>query len=203
MRFYAERPVRLIRQLVLDLLIVAWVVLCVQVAGLAHDAITQLQGPALSLTGAGESIRGTFDEAARTASGVPLVGEALAQALSPGRDAGSSLADAGRQTSETIATAADWTAIGIVVLAVVPVVLGWLVSRIRYAVRARSAVRARDVDSDLLALRAMTHLPVRTLLAVSPDPAAAWRRDDREVVRRLAALELRSLGLRAPRAAPD
>ena len=49
----------------------------------------------------------------------------------------------------------------------------------------------------------MTNRPVRRLLRVTPDPAAAWRRDDREVVQALAALELRALGLRAPRRAPD
>jgi hypothetical protein len=36
---------------------------------------------------------------------------------------------------------------------------------------------------------------------VAGDPAAAWRRDDAVVVRDLAALELRALGLRAPRSA--
>ena len=66
-----------------------------------------------------------------------------------------------------------------------------------------SAARVRGVDTDLLALRAMTNRPVRRLLRVSPDPAAAWRRDDREVVHALAALELRSLGMKAPRRVPD
>jgi hypothetical protein len=60
-------------------------------------------------------------------------------------------------------------------------------------------VVVRDVDTDLLALRAITRRPARRLLAVSPDPAAAWRRDDREIVHRLAALELAALGLRSPK----
>jgi hypothetical protein len=84
-----------------------------------------------------------------------------------------------------------------------PVLLVWLPVRVRYARAARSAIAVRSVDSDLLALRAMTRLPVRRLLAVSPDPAAAWRRDDRSVVHGLAALELRSLGLRTPARPPD
>ncbi|MDN5747479.1 MAG: hypothetical protein L0H64_02980 [Pseudonocardia sp.] len=61
----------------------------------------------------------------------------------------------------------------------------------------------RDLDTDLLALRALTRVPVRRLLAVCPDPAAAWRRDDRDTVRWLATLELADLGLRAPAAPPD
>ena len=84
-----------------------------------------------------------------------------------------------------------------------PVLMVWLPLRARYAQLARSAVTARAIDTDLLALRAITRRPVRRLLKIAPDPAAAWRRDDRAVVRALAALELRSLGLRSPRTPPD
>ena len=95
------------------------------------------------------------------------------------------------------------TAVGIVVLGALPVLVLWLPLRLRYARLARSAVAVRSVDTDLLALRAIARRPVRRLLAVTPDPAAAWRRDDRDVVHALAALELRSLGLRPPRTPPD
>ncbi len=84
-----------------------------------------------------------------------------------------------------------------------PVLLVWLPLRLRYARGARSAIRARRHDTDLLALRAMTHQPVQRLLRRGPRPGAAWRRDDRAVVHGLAALELASLGLRAPRVSPD
>ena len=102
-----------------------------------------------------------------------------------------------------MANVALGTAVGIVVLAALPVVLLWLTLRIRYARAARSAITVRTADTDLLALRALAHMPVRRLLAVSDDPAAAWRRDDREAVRGLAELELRSLGLRPPRTRVD
>jgi hypothetical protein len=39
---------------------------------------------------------------------------------------------------------------------------------------------------------------MQQLLSICPDPAAAWRRDDRAALRKLAALELRMLGLREP-----
>lgn len=203
MRFYAESPARAARQLLADLLVVTWVVLCVGVARAARELVLQLQEPARTLTGAGEGIRGVFDDAARTAGGVPFVGEDLARALGSGTGAGDSLATAGRDLAGTVAAIASGTAVGIVVLGVLPVLLVWLPLRLRYARAARSAVQVRAVDSDLLALRAMTRLPVRQLLQVSPDPAAAWRRDDRQVVHDLAALELRSLGLRTPRTPPD
>lgn len=203
MRFYAERPVRAAFQLLADSLAVAWVVLCVQVALAARDVLLRLQVPARALAGAGDTVRDAFDDAARTAAGVPFVGDDLARALGSGTGAGDSLATAGREQAETIAAVAMGTGIGIVVLGVLPVLFTWLPLRLRYARAARSAIDVRAVDTDLLALRAMTHRPVRTLLAVSPDPAAAWRRGDREVVHGLAALELRSLGLRTPRTPPD
>jgi len=203
MRLYAERPARAGLQLLADLLAVGWMGLTIVVARTVHDFLLRLQNPARSLAGAGDSIRGVFDDAARTASGVPFVGEDLARALGRGTGAGDSLAAAGREQVEAIAAVAFGVGAGIVLLGAMPVLLMWLPLRLRYARLARSAVVARAVDSDLLALRAITRRPVPQLLRIAPDPAAAWRRDDRAVVRHLAALELRSLGLRAPRTPPD
>jgi hypothetical protein len=203
MRFYAERPGRFLLQLVADVSVVLWVWLCVAVAKAAREVVLQLQAPANTLTDAGDGIRGVFDDAARSAAQVPFVGEDLARALGSGTGAGDSIAGAGRDLATTIASIATGTQIGIIVLGVLPVLLTWLPLRLRYARTAGSAARVRGVDTDLLALRAMTNRPVRRLLRVSPDPAAAWRRDDREVVHALAALELRSLGMRAPQRVPD
>lgn len=203
MRFYAERPGRLLRQLFADVVVVAWVVLVVIIARAAYDLVQQLQGPARTLADAGAAIGSAFSGAARTAGDVPFVGGDLARALGTGTAAGDSLAAAGREQVETVANVALGLAVGIVVLAAVPVVLLWLTLRVRYARAARSAITVRTADTDLLALRALAHMPVRRLLAVSDDPAAAWRRDDREVVRGLADLELRSLGLRPARVRAD
>ncbi|HZG92998.1 MAG TPA: hypothetical protein VEZ42_22545 [Pseudonocardia sp.] len=203
MRFYAERPGRFLLQLATDVLVVLWVWLCVEVARAARAAVLELQSPADTLTGAGDGIRGAFDGAAQTAGRLPLVGEDLARALGAGTGAGDSIATAGRELAGTVATIAAGTALGIAVLGIVPVLLVWVPLRLRYARTAGSAAQIRTVDTDLLALRAITRQPVRRLLRVSADPAAAWRRDDRDVVHALAALELRSLGLRPPRHTPD
>lgn len=203
MRLYAERFVRAAWQLLADLLVVVWVVLVVQVALAAKELIDGLQGPGRALAEAGDAIRGAFDDAAGTAGGMPFVGDDLARALGSGTGAGESLAAAGREQVAAVTAVATGTAVGIVVVGALPVVLLWLTLRVRWVRAARSARAIRDLDTDLLALRALTRLPVRRLLAVSPDPAAAWRRDDRDTVRRLAALELADLGLRAPTAPSD
>lgn len=202
MRPYAERPARALGQVLADLLVIGWVVLVVVVARTAKALVDGLQGPAQTLADAGDSIRGAFAAAADTAGRVPFVGEDLARALGTGTGAGQTLGDAGREQVQAVATASTGIAVGIVVLAAVPVVLLWLVLRVRWMLAARSALAVRDVDVDLLALRALTRLPVRRLLAVSPDPAAAWRREDPAVVRDLAALELAALGLHPAGRAP-
>ena len=190
---------RVARQLLSDVLVIAWVWLAVTVAKAAQRLIDQLQGPAGALTSAGQSVRDAFAGAARTASEIPLVGGDLARALGLGTGAGESLAAAGQRQQQTIDTVGLWAAVAIVAFAAVPVVLLWLYVRLRYARTAASAVTARARDVDLLALRALTHQPTRQLLRVAGDPAGAWRRDERGVVDDLAALELRALGLRPPR----
>ncbi|MDN5857068.1 MAG: hypothetical protein L0H84_00455 [Pseudonocardia sp.] len=199
MRIYAERPVRIVRQVVADGLAIGWVVVVVMAALFARALILRLQGPATALAEAGATIAGVFDGAARTAGNVPFVGDDLSSALGSGTGAGERIAAAGREQVETIASLATGTTVVLIVIGLLPVLLGWLPLRIRYARAASAAVAVRDLDDDLLALRAMTRLPVRRLLRVAPDPAAAWRSGDTAAIRGLAALELARLGLRRPR----
>jgi hypothetical protein len=203
MRIYAERPGRAGLQLLADLLALGWIWLTAFVARTVHDFVLAMQGPARTLAGAGESVRGAFDDAARTAASLPFVGDDLARALGAGTGAGESLVAAGQEQMEAIARVAFGTTVATVVLGAMPVLFVWLPLRVRYARLAQSAVTARAVDSDLLALRALTRRPVRQLMRVAPDPATSWRRGERPVLHALAALELRSLGLRAPRTPPD
>ncbi len=199
MRFYAEHPRRVARQVLADLLVIAWVWLVVTIAHAARDLLDRLQGPAGALTSAGQSVRDTFAGAAHAASQIPLVGGELARALDLGTGAGNSLAAAGQRQTQIIDAVGFWAGLATVAFAAVPVVLLWLYVRVSYARTAGSAVLARARDVDLLALRALAHQPTRRLLRVSGEPAAAWRRDDPAVVRDLATLELRALGLRPPR----
>jgi hypothetical protein len=56
-----------------------------------------------------------------------------------------------------------------------------------------------------LALRALANRPLPKLAKISPDPVGAWRDQDPIAIRGLAALELRSSGIRAAnlKRAPD
>ena len=53
MRFYAERPLRLARQLLADVLVVAWLALCTAVARAAYEVVLRLQAPGQGLALAG------------------------------------------------------------------------------------------------------------------------------------------------------
>ncbi len=203
MRIYAERTGRAARQVLADVLMVGWVVLVVEIARTAWALVARLQGLGQSMRGAGEAIRGAFEDAAQSAATVPLAGDGLARAFGTGASAGESLASSGQAFSDIISTLAFGTAAVLVLIGALPLVLVWLTLRVRWMVAARSALAARAVDTDLLALRALTRQPVQRLLRVCPDPAAAWRRDDRAALHQLAALELHKLGLRAPGPTPN
>jgi hypothetical protein len=199
MRIYAERPARALLQLLADVGVLLWVVVVVRFARAVQESVLTLQAPAQQLTGAGDSIRGAFDDAARTASGVPFVGDDLARALGNGTTAGDSLASSGRDLSAGVASAGLYVAAAVALVGVLPVVVVWLVLRVRWVRAARSARLARRGGDDLLALQALTRRPTAALLRVTDDPGAAWRHGDPAVVAALAAVELAALGLRAPR----
>jgi hypothetical protein len=210
MRIYAQRPARLVLQVLADLAVLGWVVVVVFLARAAQAAILTLDLLARRVTGAGDGISRSFDAAARAASGVPIVGGDLAQALGSVTDTGDSLAASGRDLMGVISTVGLAVAVAIVVVGAVPLGVVWLALRVRWVLAARSALRA---GPDLLALRALTHRPSAALaqaLAAGrsgspdpgvvpvPDPAAAWRSGDAGVVAALAAVELGALGLRLP-----
>jgi hypothetical protein len=198
MKPYAERIPRLGAQLLADAAAVGWAYVVVRFATMSRDLVLKLQTPANGLTDAGTAVSNVFASAAGSAERVPFVGGQLANALRGGQAAGVSLADVGRHQYETIASVGSGTALVLVLVGAMPLLLGWLPLRVHYARIAREAADCRKRDVGLLALRALTHVRARALRKVSDDPAAAWRRDDAEVVGALATLELRRLGLRAP-----
>ena len=198
MRLYAERPGRLGRQLLADLLAVVWIVLAVLAGLAARDGLLALQGPGRALAEAGARFGDAFADAADAVRGIPLIGGELARALTPATGTGTDLVRTGEAYTDAVASVAAWAGVLVPLVATVPVLLGWLPLRLAYARRAGAAVLAREQAPDLLALRALGRVPVHRLVAVAPDPAAAWRQGDPTVVRRLAALELSDLGLHAP-----
>lgn len=201
MRVYAEKPLRAVVQVLIDLVIVAWVVAAVRLATSAHTAILRWKEPGRNMIDAGGRLENTFVDAAGTADALPFVGGDLSRILQRGTVSGDVLAEVGRRQVEAVGYLATAVPVIIVLLALIPVLAVWLPRRLRYARAAGVAVRMRADAGDLLALRALNDVPYRRLRRIAADPAAAWRQGDPEVIDALADTRLAKLGLRPPRRA--
>jgi hypothetical protein len=90
-----------------------------------------------------------------------------------------------------------WIAVALIAVPVLFLFVTWLPRRLSFARSAGAAQRLRDAGArDVLALRALTELPLRQLAQVSDDPAGAWRKGDDDVVAELAARTLARAGVR-------
>lgn len=197
---YARSPGRALLQIVGDVLLAAWVWGCWRAGQAVEETVLKLAEPGRQIDEGAGNIASSLRDAGETAEGVPLVGDELAGPFGSAGDAADALAAAGRRQVEVVG---DIASLLMLVVVVVPVVLAlwiWLPGRVRFVRRAAAAQRFVDADADLalFALRAMANQPMHKLARVSHDPVSAWRSGDPAVVRALASLELRDVGLRAP-----
>jgi hypothetical protein len=197
MKPYAEVPARATRQLVADVLALCWMIAFVALAEHSRTQMLTLRAPASGMIDAGNGVSRAFAEMANLAQLVPFVGSQLAGIMTDGQQVGQSLTNAGQQQFDSVTGLASGTALLVVLVGALPLAVAWLPTRLRYARDAAAAVIGRDTadGTELLALHALSRIPARQLRTVAPNPVAAWRGGDPEVVRKLAALELDRLGL--------
>jgi hypothetical protein len=200
-KLYADRPAAALRQLLLDLLVLAWVYAWVRAAMWLHDLVRKLSVPGAKLETAGGGLADNLADAGGKVGRVPLVGDELTAPFARAADAARAVAEAGRDQQALVDDLALWFAVTLLVFPLGVVLLSWLPLRIRWMRRAAAAAALRDnpAGRDLLALRALATQPLRRLSRIDPDVAARWRAEDPSTVDALAALELRSLGLRVAR----
>ncbi|AVT40781.1 hypothetical protein [Plantactinospora sp. BB1] len=199
MRIYADRFPTAARQLLTDLLVVAWIYLWIRAAMWLHDLVQKLAVPGQKLEGAGGGLADNLADAGGKIGRVPVVGDELTSPFEKAAGAARAMADAGREQQELVGELALALALALLVFPLGVVLLGWLPLRVRWMRRAGAAraLRSAPAGRDLLALRALANQPIRRLTRIDPDVAQAWRRGDPAAVEALAALELRALGLRA------
>ncbi len=200
MGFYAQRPGRLIGQLLGDAFVLLWAVVWAVVAVVVDRTVSLLTGPARQTARTAENLAKNFSDAAGQAGQVPGLGNRLRQPFDAASGSLGDLITAANQQVETIdrvATLAGWLTF---LVPVTVLVAFWLPRRIRFHRRAQAAQAFLDstADLDLFALRAMASQPLHVLAGISPDPVAAWRAGDRAVIDRLAEVELRQTGLVLP-----
>jgi|SRR6266536_2274236 hypothetical protein len=197
MKLYADTPGRLGRQLFTDLLVLAWLAFWIWLAVQLYDLVLKLAVPGQKLAGAGDGMANGLSDAGANVHKVPVGGDALASPFNKAAAGARSIADAGRLQVAIVHDLAWILALLLLAVPVALVLLGWLPWRLRWIRRASTAAGLRGSlpGQDLLALRALATQPLRRLSTVDEDPVAAWRRGDPDVVRALARLELRKLGL--------
>ncbi len=202
MKLYADRPARLLGQLLGDLLVVVLVYLAVRLGQGTHARVAELAGPGREAEEQALALNGRLRGAAGNLDDAPLVGDTIA---APFRDlAGTSrdfaaTAQSYQDTVERLAVLAG------VLVAAAPIVIllaVWLPRRLAWVVEASSAsrlARRSPGAADLLAVRAMARQPLRRLARLDPEVVRGWRVGDPTATEELALLELSELGLRRPR----
>ena len=199
-KLYADDHTRRARQYAGDFLLVLWIVTWWRIADSVHDATLKLAGPGRQMEESGNGLASRMRDAASAVDGAPFVGDRLRSPFDGAGSAADQLADAGRAQVQAVQDLAFWLQLAV---ALIPILLAcgvYLPLRVRFVRRAAAAQRFVDADEDLdlFALRALAGQPMHRLARISDDPAGAWRRRDAAVVRRLAELELRTVGLRPP-----
>ena len=201
MKLYADSPGRRTAQIVADLLVVAWLVLWVWVGMAVHDGTTALAGPGRQTDESASAMAGQLRDAGGRLDDAPLIGDELATPFDKAADASDGIAAAGRASVEAVEQLAVVLGLAIALIPILVILAVHLPRRWRFIREATAGARFIDSadDLDLFALRALAHQPMRVLARVSDDPAGDWRRKDPDVVRRLAELELKDVGLRPQR----
>ncbi len=198
MILYSRRPGRKTVQICADVFVLAWVIAWILVARATHDLVALLAAPVRVLQSAGASYDERLDAIGEQVIDLPLIGSRLSEAFSaastPGTNVSASAAELAVTIDRLALVLAFSTALGPILLALLP----WLLVRgmfVRRAAATSELVRSGAATS-LIALQALAQQPPRDLLAIDPDPAAAWRRGDEQAVARLADLQLRDSGVR-------
>jgi hypothetical protein len=200
MGIYAKRPAKMIGQLVGDGFVVLWAIGWAIVAIFVHRVIEVLATPARETARTAMRLAENFRQAAAEAAKVPVAGEQMRRPLDAAAGTLGNLIDSANDqvvSIERLALIVGWL---VFLIPVATVVAFWLPRRIRFYRQAHASQVFLDslADLDLFALRAMAAQPLYVLAEISDDPVQAWRSGDREVINKLAEVELKRNGLQLP-----
>jgi hypothetical protein len=200
-KLYSDLGAQRARQVVGDLMLVGWIWLCTELGLLVFRITNALGAPGRKAAEAGDGLAGDLRRLSEPIGKVPAVGDQLRSPVDGAAAAAGKLAQAGRDQAHAVEQLAYLLAAVTIGLPVLFALLIWVPRRIRFSRRATAAQKFIDsaADLDLFALRAMANQPMHRLAKISYDPVAAWREGDSAIITKLAELELRSTGLKAPR----
>jgi hypothetical protein len=195
MRLYAETASRRVRQVAGDLLVLAWIAAWVFAGRSLYLLVEKLATPGRAVERAGTSFATDAAELQQKVARIPVVGGELRDPFGRLGGVGRALADAGVTQQQVVHDLAVWLGLLVAAVPVAALLVTWLPGRVAWAREAGAASRLRmgGADLELFAVRAVANRSLRELYRVTTDPAGALRAGD---YAGLAALELRSLGLR-------
>lgn len=202
---YARTPGRLLGQLTSDIVALVWFAIWISVGVAVHRAIATIADVGRQVHDGADGVANSLASAGHNADGIPLIGKAFGAPLRSAGSAATDIAGAGDSLNSTAGWLAWVLALAVALPPILAVAMPWLVLRIRFFRRKWTAVTLASTDAgeQLLALRALANRPLAKLTEVSDDPVTAWRTHDAIAIRKLAALELRSAGLRPARRTPS
>jgi hypothetical protein len=203
MRFmpYSTKPLRLFVQLMSDIAVSVWTTTWVFVGLAVYSAISTIAVAGRQVETGSKGVADNLASAGHGAQQIPFVGDAVSKPLTAASEAALDIASAGHDLDTTASWLAVLLAMAVVAVPILIAVLPWLYLRLRFFRRkwVVTTLAATPAGEQLLALRALTNRPPAKLANLSADPVGAWRREDPETIHALAALELRSAGIRTHR----
>lgn len=199
MRWYGELGATRMRQIAGDLLLLAWAWLWWRLASRFRELVSALATPGERIESGGDRLAGGLADVADRVGDVPLAGDALRVPFEALSSAAEAIADAGATQQQVVLDLATWSFWLLLILPVLAVALPYLALRVQRARQAAVAVRLRATgDLHLLAVRAAANRPLARILEATDAPGRDLQEGRPDA---LAALELRSLGLRPAEAA--
>jgi hypothetical protein len=196
MKVYAERPLRVLGQMLGDLLLIGWVGAWIWLGLQFHDRLDALRRPTMQVGQASGNLADSLSDTGEQLRGLQLVGELLAAPFDAIVGSARQLVDASDSSQQAIARLAD---LSFVVISLFPIILAvtvWAVLRGRWMRHATAAARLRNSGhgDGLLAVQALAtaRLDHVVRLASPGNPL-----DDPISRHRLASYQLRRLGLRS------
>jgi hypothetical protein len=197
-KLYSDFGPHRTRQVAADAIAILFIAAWIWFGATIHGLISELATFGEQMEDAGAGFRETMTDAGDNLGGIPLIGSGIRGPFDGASGAGGALEAAGQGQQDVTHQLAATLGVGVAALPILMILVLWLVPRIRFARRAgRAKALVRGGASlDLLALRALTNQKLGTLAKVDVDAMGAWRRGDDVVMRKLAAIELQSSGVR-------
>lgn len=198
MKIYSDYAAHRSRQIVVDVLALAAIAAWAWLGYTIYALVMNLAEFGVQMEEAGAGFKATMLDISDKLADIWVIGAGIKAPFDAASDAGAGLEQAGQAQQVAVQQLATGLGLGIAVLPILTILVFWLVPRIRFARRAGVAKKllSSPASLDLLALRALANQKLAVLARIDSDVAGAWRRNEPEVVRSLANLELRSSGVR-------